>query len=95
MDNRTNPVVSAKGLSFSYDTKNLVLENADFEILEGEFAAIIGPNGGGKTTLLKLILGLLEPSAGRDSRVRRRAPARQTTDRLHAAVSAASTPIFP
>lgn len=64
MDNRTNPVVSAKGLSFSYDTKNLVLENADFEILEGEFAAIIGPNGGGKTTLLKLILGLLDPTQG-------------------------------
>jgi zinc transport system ATP-binding protein len=64
MDNSTIPVVSAKELSFSYDTKNLVLEDAAFEILEGEFAAIIGPNGGGKTTLLKLILGLLNPSRG-------------------------------
>jgi zinc transport system ATP-binding protein len=59
-----NAIVEARGLSFSYDGKNLVLDRADFEILNGEFAAIIGPNGGGKTTLLKLILGLLEPGAG-------------------------------
>ena len=64
MDNSTSPVVSAKNLSFSYDGRHLVLESADFEILDGEFAAIIGPNGGGKTTLLKLILGLLDPSQG-------------------------------
>ncbi|MBP2681582.1 MAG: transporter [Candidatus Krumholzibacteriota bacterium] len=64
MDRMKTPVLSAENLSFSYDGKHLVLESAAFEILDGEFAAIIGPNGGGKTTLLKLILGLLEPSAG-------------------------------
>jgi zinc transport system ATP-binding protein len=64
MEHKTGPVVSAKDLSFSYDGKNLALENAAFEILDGEFAAIIGPNGGGKTTLLKLILGLVEPTQG-------------------------------
>lgn len=64
MDNRTHSVVSAENLSFSYDTKHLVLENAAFDIHQGDFAAIIGPNGGGKTTLLRLILGLVEPSQG-------------------------------
>jgi len=64
MDDKKSPIVNARNLSFSYDGKNLALENADFEILDGEFAAIIGPNGGGKTTLLKLILGLIEPQRG-------------------------------
>ena len=41
-----------------------VLENVSFTIAEREFAAIIGPNGGGKTTMLKLILGLIEPQTG-------------------------------
>jgi zinc transport system ATP-binding protein len=56
--------VSVRDVYFSYDGRNVVLENANFDILEGEFAAVIGPNGGGKTTLLKLILGLLEPQSG-------------------------------
>lgn len=50
-------------VTFSYGG-SLVLENINFAISEGEFAAIIGPNGGGKTTLLKLMLGLLEPQRG-------------------------------
>jgi len=41
------------------------LENINISIAEGSFTGIIGPNGGGKTTLLKLILGLIEPWSGR------------------------------
>lgn len=41
-----------------------VLEAVDLRIDHLDFASVIGPNGGGKTTLLKLILGLLEPQAG-------------------------------
>lgn len=41
-----------------------VLENVNINIKAGEFVALIGPNGGGKTTLLKLILGLVEPESG-------------------------------
>jgi zinc transport system ATP-binding protein len=41
-----------------------VLENVRFSVRRGEFLYVIGPNGGGKTTILKLILGLLAPEAG-------------------------------
>jgi zinc transport system ATP-binding protein len=50
-------------LSFAYD-KESVLENVSFEYDSGDFLAIVGPNGGGKSTLLKLILGLLRPTSG-------------------------------
>jgi len=61
-DPRTS-VVELRGVSFAYDDLP-VLRNVDFELLEGDFVGIIGPNAGGKTTLLKLILGLLEPDEG-------------------------------
>ncbi len=52
------------GVSFSYGELE-VLKDASFHIHEGEFAALIGPNGSGKTTILKLILGLARPASGR------------------------------
>lgn len=55
--------VSISNLSFSYDTAP-VLQDVDLQVQGGDFMAILGPNGGGKTTLLKLILGLLTPDAG-------------------------------
>ena len=53
-----------ESLSFSYNGAN-ILEDVNLDLPEKEFVGIIGPNGGGKTTLLKLILGLLEPKSGR------------------------------
>lgn len=50
-------IIEIKNLSFSYDKTN-VLENINLNIKENDFLAIIGPNGGGKSTLLKLILGI-------------------------------------
>lgn len=50
-------------LCFRYDSRE-VLHNICLDIEEGMFAAMVGPNGGGKTTLLKLILGLLQPRYG-------------------------------
>jgi len=50
-------IVSIKDLSFSYN-KDIILENINLTINKKDFLAIIGPNGGGKSTLLKLILGL-------------------------------------
>ena len=55
--------IDAANLCFSYE-KTYVLQNAAFQIKQGEFIGIIGPNGGGKTTLLKLIMGFLAPQKG-------------------------------
>lgn len=57
------PVVELRDVSFAYDGLP-VLSHVDFELLEGDFVGVIGPNAGGKTTLLKLILGLIEPDEG-------------------------------
>jgi len=51
-------------LSASYEA-NTVLQDVNFVVNESDFIGVIGPNGGGKTTLLKVILGLIKPSSGR------------------------------
>ncbi len=56
-------LVSVRNVSFSYGHES-VLKDVSLEIYTKDYLAIIGPNGGGKTTLLKLILGLLKPDAG-------------------------------
>lgn len=56
-------IIKCKDLSFGYD-KQQVLKAINLDIMERDFMAIIGPNGGGKSTLLKLILGLLDPDSG-------------------------------
>ncbi len=55
--------LEVKNLYFKYN-KEWILENINFILNDKEFLAIIGPNGGGKTTLLKLILGFLKPNKG-------------------------------
>jgi zinc transport system ATP-binding protein len=56
-------VIDIKNVSFSYD-KQMILENINLSVEEKDFLAIIGPNGGGKSTLLKLILGIIKPQKG-------------------------------
>lgn len=56
-------MIDIQGLGFGYD-KELVLENITLSVQKDDFLAIIGPNGGGKSTLLKLMLGLLKPKKG-------------------------------
>jgi len=58
-----SPVIELNDVSFSYGGPP-VLHDITFSVEAGEFVALIGPNGGGKTTLLKLMLGLLKPSRG-------------------------------
>ena len=57
-------IIAIKNLSFAYQRENKILENINLEVFENDFLGIIGPNGGGKTTLLKIILGLLKPDKG-------------------------------
>lgn len=57
------PVVSFTGVTFRYGLTR-VLDGVTFDIAPGDSTCVIGPNGGGKTTLLRLILGLVEPRAG-------------------------------
>jgi zinc transport system ATP-binding protein len=59
----TDPIIEAQDLWFSYDGE-AVLQDVDLRIVAGDFVAMIGPNGGGKTTLLKVLMGLLNPSRG-------------------------------
>jgi zinc transport system ATP-binding protein len=56
--------VETRSLSFSYGPGPPVLADVDLTIERGQFVAIAGPNGGGKTTLLRLILGIERPSVG-------------------------------
>ncbi|MCP4713540.1 MAG: ABC transporter ATP-binding protein [Deltaproteobacteria bacterium] len=57
------PVIAFSDVSFSYDGVP-VLQDVSFELYKADFVSIVGPNGGGKTTLLKLILGLENPQSG-------------------------------
>jgi zinc transport system ATP-binding protein len=59
----STPAIAFDNVTFSYGAAP-VLEKASFSIAERESVCIVGPNGGGKTTLVKLILGLLEPASG-------------------------------
>jgi len=63
MSENDSLAVVMKDLWFSYDGFP-VLEDVNLSVPEGDFACVVGPNGGGKTTLLKLMLGLLRPSRG-------------------------------
>jgi zinc transport system ATP-binding protein len=57
------PIVEMHDVAFAYNGETVLLD-VNFEVRQGDFIAMIGPNGGGKTTLLKLILGLLQPDRG-------------------------------
>ena len=60
-----SPRVNLKNLKFSYsDALNDTIQDISLEISEGKFIALVGPSGGGKSTLVDLVLGLLAPSSG-------------------------------
>ena len=60
-----SPRVNLKNLKFSYsDAINDTIQDISLEISEGKFIAFVGPSGGGKSTLVDLVLGLLAPSSG-------------------------------
>ena len=62
-DCERKPLITLSDISIGWDSR-VVLSDVNLTIREGDFIAITGPNGGGKTTLLRIILGLLKPSGG-------------------------------
>src|SRR5579884_424735 len=67
--NGAAPLLRAIGVSKTYRTPDhigrLVLEGIDFTLREGEIVAILGKSGSGKSTFLRILAGLIPPSAGR------------------------------
>jgi zinc transport system ATP-binding protein len=61
------PIIEIQDIFFSYSPGVPVLENVSFSVNAGQSGCIVGPNGGGKSTLLKLMLGLLQPDSGKIS----------------------------
>ncbi len=60
----TKNIIEVSDVSFSYGSHK-ILENINLNLHEGDYLGLIGPNGGGKTTLVKLMLGLLKPDKGK------------------------------
>ncbi len=58
-----HPIIRFDGVSLGYGSR-VVLPRIDLEVREGDFLAILGPNGSGKTTILRAILGILKPLSG-------------------------------
>jgi len=61
--NHKTTIIELKDVSFAYE-KEAVVKDVSLVVHKGDYLGIIGPNGGGKSTLLKLILGLLSPTRG-------------------------------
>lgn len=59
-------LIEIKEVTVLYDTKP-VLKSVSLDVWENDFLGVIGPNGGGKTTLLKIMLGLMKPASGKVS----------------------------
>ena len=62
-DNGLRPLITLDGVGMSFEGRR-VLDDVSAVVRHGDFVAVTGPNGGGKTTLMRIILGLLRPSSG-------------------------------
>ncbi|MCP3032591.1 ATP-binding cassette domain-containing protein [Halobacillus sp. A1] len=61
----TEEIIKVEQMSFSYDSSNQILHDINLSIRKGEFVAVLGKNGTGKTTLVKHFNGLLKPTKGK------------------------------
>lgn len=60
----SDAMISFRNVGFAYDEDKAVLSGIDFSVSSGQVAALAGPSGGGKSTVMKLLLGFYPPSAG-------------------------------
>ncbi|MBP9680982.1 MAG: metal ABC transporter ATP-binding protein [Bacteriovorax sp.] len=60
----THPLLHAEKICYSYNGENPTLKDISFSLYEGESLGVLGPNGGGKSTLMKIIAGLILPDSG-------------------------------
>ena len=58
-------MIEVKNLSFAYNNKDIALKDISFNVNEGEWLSIIGHNGSGKSTIAKLLVGIIEPTKGK------------------------------
>ncbi len=63
LHSQASPLIALHHISLKRDGRT-ILDNVNFDVYTGDFVAITGPNGGGKTTLLRIILGLVPPTGG-------------------------------
>ena len=62
-----NKILDISDVSAGYDNNPRIIKNISFSVYQKDFLGIIGPNGGGKTTLLRTIMGLIKPTEGKVS----------------------------
>lgn len=62
-----NKILDIDNVSAGYDNNPRIIKNISFSVYQKDFLGIIGPNGGGKTTLLRTIMGLIKPTEGKVS----------------------------
>ncbi|MBQ7942021.1 MAG: ATP-binding cassette domain-containing protein [Muribaculaceae bacterium] len=64
MHSQENKIIELDRVTVGYD-HNIILPDVSLHVSEGDFMAVTGPNGGGKTSLLRVILGLIKPESGK------------------------------
>jgi ABC-2 type transport system ATP-binding protein len=60
----SNPILSIRGLTKTYDSGTQALKPIDLDIKPGEIFALLGPNGAGKTTMISIVCGIVKPTSG-------------------------------
>lgn len=86
-------IIKLKNVHFNYE-ETPILKDISLSIFPGEFIHIIGPNGGGKTTLLKLMMGLMEPTKG-SVQVCGKAPIKMSSQMAYVPQSFSFDKLFP
>ncbi|MFN1513960.1 ABC transporter ATP-binding protein [Vibrio owensii] len=64
VEKQAETLLAVRNLTYSYDGEKNALENVSFDVKRGEFVSVLGKNGSGKSTITKLVMGVIEPDQG-------------------------------